>query len=194
MSVPLRDLSRTRAQSIVEFALVLPLFVLLLFAVIDFGRMEFGYISLSNAAREMARRAAIPPTCSTPPVTPCDAATPPTAADVTLSSNTVDQSFKNYEGFILSTLNPLTDSIAITVTDRSGVVTPSVPALCTLPLVATSCAVPTRFGLSGGYVDVKATYQFAFNPLFQNSLTGMIDASFMQQFATLSTTARAYIE
>ena len=48
-----------RAQSMVEFAVVLPAFLLLLFALIDFGRLVFTYVSLSNGAREMARTAAI---------------------------------------------------------------------------------------------------------------------------------------
>lgn len=44
-----------RGQSLVEFALVLPLFVFLLFAVIDGGRYVYLSSTLSNAAREGAR-------------------------------------------------------------------------------------------------------------------------------------------
>jgi Flp pilus assembly protein TadG len=44
-----------RGQSLVEFALVLPLFVLLLFAVVDGGRYIYLNSTLSNAAREGAR-------------------------------------------------------------------------------------------------------------------------------------------
>ena len=47
--------TRGRAQSLVEFAVVVPLFLLLLFALIDFSRLLFTYVSLSNGAREMAR-------------------------------------------------------------------------------------------------------------------------------------------
>src|SRR5438477_10244615 len=50
---------RVRAQSMVEFAVVLPAFLILLFALIDFGRLVFTYVSISNGAREMARTAAI---------------------------------------------------------------------------------------------------------------------------------------
>ncbi len=184
---------RRRAQSLVEFAVVVPIFLLLLFALIDFARLEFSYMSLANAAREMARSAAIAPLSAS-------------AADVTISSNTVDQSFKNYEGFVLSAMNPLTDSVTITVADRTCTasiragnpcVSPHLPTTsgpCPLPLNPATCAVPTRFALAGGSVDVVATFQFTFSPLFQNRLTGIVDASLVQQFAVLQTTARAYIE
>jgi Flp pilus assembly protein TadG len=42
-------------QSLVEFALILPLFVLLIVGVFDLGRAFFAYIAISNAAREGAR-------------------------------------------------------------------------------------------------------------------------------------------
>ena len=45
----------SRGQSLVEFALVLPLFVLLLVGVFDLGRAFFAYIAISNAAREGTR-------------------------------------------------------------------------------------------------------------------------------------------
>jgi hypothetical protein len=42
------------AQSLIEFALVLPILLLLIFGAIDFGRMFFIKIALTNAAREGA--------------------------------------------------------------------------------------------------------------------------------------------
>ncbi|HEY8491025.1 MAG TPA: TadE/TadG family type IV pilus assembly protein [Dehalococcoidia bacterium] len=44
-----------RGQSLVEFALVLPLFLILVFGIVDFGNALQDYITLSNAAREGAR-------------------------------------------------------------------------------------------------------------------------------------------
>ncbi len=44
-----------RGQSMVEFALILPLFVLIIIGVFDLGRAFFAFISISNAAREGAR-------------------------------------------------------------------------------------------------------------------------------------------
>jgi Flp pilus assembly protein TadG len=51
--------SKTRGQSLAEFALVLPIFLLLFFAVIDFGSAIFTFNSLTNAAREGARLAIV---------------------------------------------------------------------------------------------------------------------------------------
>lgn len=46
-------------QALVEMALVLPLFCLLLFGVIEMGRVGYAYITVSNAAREGGRVATI---------------------------------------------------------------------------------------------------------------------------------------
>jgi Flp pilus assembly protein TadG len=50
---------RTRGQALVEFAFVFPLIVLLAFGFIDVGRAVFGYNTLTNAARQAARVAAV---------------------------------------------------------------------------------------------------------------------------------------
>ena len=49
----------SRGQSLVEFALVFPIAVLVLIAVFDVGRAVFAYNGLTNAAREGARLAAV---------------------------------------------------------------------------------------------------------------------------------------
>jgi Flp pilus assembly protein TadG len=46
-------------QGLVEFALVIPVFLLLLFGIIDIGRAVFAYTAVANAAREGARVAAV---------------------------------------------------------------------------------------------------------------------------------------
>ena len=46
-------------QSLVEFALVLPIFLLVLFAVIDFGMAFHAWITVTNSAREGARVGAV---------------------------------------------------------------------------------------------------------------------------------------
>src|SRR5512139_2186564 len=45
----------SRAQAMVEFALVLPILLLLVLAIIDFGRALFIYSQVSNSAREAVR-------------------------------------------------------------------------------------------------------------------------------------------
>jgi Flp pilus assembly protein TadG len=48
-----------RGQSLVEFALALPILVLLLFAVIQFGIVFNNYVTLTDATRAGARKAAV---------------------------------------------------------------------------------------------------------------------------------------
>jgi len=57
----LRRRHRTRGQSLVEFALILPLLLVFLAAVLDLGRVYYAHISLLNAAREGAFQAAKTP-------------------------------------------------------------------------------------------------------------------------------------
>lgn len=46
---------RERGQSLVEFAIVVPLFLVLVLGIVDFGMALRSYITLTNAAREGAR-------------------------------------------------------------------------------------------------------------------------------------------
>ena len=48
-------------QSLVEFALILPLFMLIVLGVFDFGRAIYAYSALHNAAREGASYGAVHP-------------------------------------------------------------------------------------------------------------------------------------
>ncbi len=47
------------AQSLVEFALILPVMLLILLGIFDFGRAIYAYNTLSNAAREAVRLAIV---------------------------------------------------------------------------------------------------------------------------------------
>jgi len=49
------NVSSRRGQSMVEFAMVAPLFFLLVFGIIDFGRVFFVQITLQNAMRQAGR-------------------------------------------------------------------------------------------------------------------------------------------
>lgn len=55
---------RARGQGLVEFALVLPLILLLLLGAIDFGRVFLGWVTLNNMARVGANYAALHPDLS----------------------------------------------------------------------------------------------------------------------------------
>jgi TadE-like protein len=51
------DRDAERSQSLVEFALVAPILILLLFGIIDFGRVIYTYITINQAVNEGARTA-----------------------------------------------------------------------------------------------------------------------------------------
>jgi Flp pilus assembly protein TadG len=53
--------ARTRGQSLVEFAVVLPIFLLILCGIFDFGFALYSRMSVINAAREGARAASVAP-------------------------------------------------------------------------------------------------------------------------------------
>ena len=71
---------RSRGQALVEFALVAPVFFLVLFAIIEAGRFMFYYEILNNATREGARYAIVnganslvcPTGPAAPAAIPCD--------------------------------------------------------------------------------------------------------------------------
>jgi hypothetical protein len=50
-----RPRKREDGQSLVEFALVIPIFLLVLFAIVDFGMAFHAWITVTNSAREGAR-------------------------------------------------------------------------------------------------------------------------------------------
>jgi len=52
-----------RGQSLLEFALVVPIFLILVFGIIDFGLGLRAWISITNAAREGARVGAVRGDC-----------------------------------------------------------------------------------------------------------------------------------
>lgn len=52
-------LNNRQGQTLVEFAIILPLLMLLLFGIIEFGRYLYLKNSVTNAAREGARKAVV---------------------------------------------------------------------------------------------------------------------------------------
>jgi Flp pilus assembly protein TadG len=48
-----------RSQALVEFAMVAPVFMLVLFAAVDIGRLLYAYAAISSAARDGARTASL---------------------------------------------------------------------------------------------------------------------------------------
>lgn len=59
-----RGVRGTRGQTLAEFALILPVFMLVLVGLFDAGRLVFAYHTVSNAAREGGRQAIVDQTLS----------------------------------------------------------------------------------------------------------------------------------
>jgi TadE-like protein len=86
---------RSRGQALVEFALVIPIFLLVLFGVIDMGRFVFLNSAVSQAAREAARVASVEaywmgsgdPTCGTSGGPRCPANLAALRADILNGAN-----------------------------------------------------------------------------------------------------------
>lgn len=86
---------RSAGQSLVEFALVIPLFLLLLFGVFDAGRLVYMNSVLSQAAREAARVASVESSwigstdvsCNTPGGPVCPASIDALFADANAAAN-----------------------------------------------------------------------------------------------------------
>ena len=57
----MRRRQRTRGQALVEFALALPIFLMLMMAVFDLGRGIYMYNGVAEAARELARVTSVYP-------------------------------------------------------------------------------------------------------------------------------------
>lgn len=153
----------------VEFAVVIPLFLLLLFVLIDFSRLLFTYASLVNGAREVARVAAIPGS----------------------SNASIMAAFNNYT-FMLGPAQPSIDHIEIEVYDQTGIQRGSVT--CDLPPNPAVCTAPSRASAGDGYVEVEVEYRFQFNPLFQATLAGVQYVGFTTPYIGLETEAKAYLE
>jgi len=68
-----RSRTRARGQSLVEFALILPIIVLLVVAFVEVGRAVFAYNTIANAARQAVRVATVNQLSD---VTDCDESRP----------------------------------------------------------------------------------------------------------------------
>lgn len=78
-----------RGQALIEFALVLPLFALLVFALLDLGRVIYAQHTLAQAAREAARTAVVSPEDAQPKFNAIRAAALATAPGVELAGTQI---------------------------------------------------------------------------------------------------------
>ena len=154
--------ARPRGQTLVEFALVLPVFLLLLFAVIDGGRYVFLSSAMSNAAREGARlgsveaswRGSTDPSCGAIGGPVCPANDTQLRNHITAAANRQMAPFGSVSDLYLSCTAP------------SG-------ALPTGAWTTTTCTNPE----AGGRLSVRVTYTWrAITPLISN-IMGTITTS-----------------
>jgi Flp pilus assembly protein TadG len=138
-----------RGQSLVEFALVIPIFLLLLFGMVDAGRYVYMNSVLSQAAREGARLAAVEaswlgnPTgdasCNQPGGPVCPANLAALATDATVAANRMVAPFGSVKNLYIS-CNPAGSA-------PSGAWTSG-----------TACT--TNTGATGNIVSVRVTLTF----------------------------------
>jgi len=139
---------RRRGQSLVEFALVLPIFVLVLLGILDFGFLLSDRMTVINAANEGAQYGS----------TLSSANWPNMQADVTTQVDSVVAG--------LTTSN-LTINVTCWVPNTSN--SPATWTLCS-GCTTTSCSSWPTTGLQGDAVQVSVTYPYQpFFPLFHGT-------------------------
>src|SRR5215217_2810999 len=106
---------RTRGQSMVEFALILPLLIAFVFGIIELGILLSVYVGMTNSAREAARAGAV-----------YQYGGVPFSANTSANINTVDSVRLTYlSQVITSTINPLVDPT--TALTSTVTYTPTIP-------------------------------------------------------------------
>ncbi|HEX9044178.1 MAG TPA: TadE/TadG family type IV pilus assembly protein [Candidatus Limnocylindrales bacterium] len=146
---------RSSGQSLAEFALVLPLLLLLLLFGIDFGRVFLGWVELNNVAREAADFAAQNPVAwnTVNPDTTAQAqyaslvANDAAAIDCTLPSPLPTPSFPNG----VNGPNAIGQPVSVSLTCNFGLLTPIIGGIVGNPLrVGATVAFPIRHGMVAG--------------------------------------------
>jgi hypothetical protein len=144
--------ARERGQSLTEFALVLPVMLLLLLFGIDFGRVFLGWVELNNVVREAANYAAENPTAWSS-INPDHVAQTEYVALVrndaarincTLPSTIPAPSFPNG----VDGANPIGSPVTVRITCSFGLITPIIGNILgsSIPVSAMS-AFPNRNGM-----------------------------------------------
>jgi uncharacterized protein (UPF0333 family) len=105
-----------KGQSLVEFALTLPVLILILFGIIDFSRIFYVYLTMSNTGREAARAASIGNDTA-----------------ITIQANAVDHFNERINGF---GMEPIPDSnVVITIGENEALVLISYEVNFLTPLI-----------------------------------------------------------
>jgi Flp pilus assembly protein TadG len=152
----------SRGQGLVEFALVFPVFLLLIFVTIDAGRFIFAMSAVSNAAREGARLGSVEASWMGSTDSACGTAGGPVCPPnlTTLRTHVTDAANRQMSPFGAVT-NLYLNCVNASGTPPSGNWT------------TTTCASPN----SGGQISVRVTFAWtALTPVIGNIL-GTLDAT-----------------
>jgi hypothetical protein len=139
-----------RGQGLVEFAISLPVVLLMVLFGVDFGRVFVGWISLTNAVREAANFAALNPTAWTAPgnpavVTEYNRLITAEAANVscTLPATLPDPTFPNG--------TDIGSPAVVAITCEFSLITPVISNILGSPIpVSASSSFPVRSGVING--------------------------------------------
>lgn len=95
-----------KGQALAEFALLVPIFLILLFAIVDFGMGFYSWITVTNSAREGARLGAVHP--------PLDVASSPCFGKASLEQCIYDRVLDSAD------LADETTKMTVTITNAQG--------------------------------------------------------------------------
>lgn len=142
--------------SLVEFALILPIFALLLFGLIDFGLVFGGFMSLRNGVGSGARAASVSlvdPSCTT-------------------SSSPMDCTVKDRIGTLVGTTGIVTVTIAFPTGSDGSTGQPGDPVeVCASATTSSSTGITSPF-LSGKAIHATSEVRLEQTPSYTPDITG----------------------
>jgi PKD repeat protein len=166
--MPIRPPDRDRGQSLAEFAIVLPVMLLLLLIAIDFGRVYLGWINLQNMARIAANYASVNPSAWQLPDDPTKQGQRATfATQIQNDAKATNCALTAIPTPTFPSGTDIGDTASVEITCRFGVITPSISQIVGSQVtVGASSIFPIRTGLTatgGGGVAVPNS-SFTANP------------------------------
>jgi len=153
--------SRGRGQALVEFALVIPIFILVLVGILDLGRGVFALNTVSNAAREAVRVGIVDQDCNS-----IVNEARKQAVSLGLGSGDITVKFWNPSEAALTDGSAFTHPANSTTCANGG----ALPAECVPPSPDTGIAV-------GCVVEVTVTYQYSASTPILGSIVGKFPIS-----------------
>jgi Flp pilus assembly protein TadG len=136
-----RRRNRGRGQALVEFALILPIFILVVFGILDFGRAVYAYNTISNASREAVRLGIVDQN-----ETAVENHAIQRAASLGLTASDVDVTFLQPNGSASICVAPVAIAcdVAVTVRYHYRAVTPGIGALVGLINMSSTSREPVE--------------------------------------------------